>query len=109
MPYNVELEQKIDRLLPPLGTFIKKKMFGGIGYLQNGNMVFGIHKQSFVLRTSPEQAGKLLKQDFVSVFDMTGRPMKGWLLISLEYFKTDKQLLDMMNLSLDYVKTLPGK
>jgi TfoX/Sxy family transcriptional regulator of competence genes len=62
VPYNLELEAKIDRLTPDLGSFTKKKMFGGVGYLSNGNMVFGIHKQYLLLRTSPEQGDELLKR-----------------------------------------------
>jgi hypothetical protein len=109
MPYNLDLEQKLDSLAPRFGALVKKKMFGGIGYLMNGNMVFGIHRQALVLRTSSESTEELLKNEFVSVFEISGRPMKGWLLISLEGLKTEKRLLELLNLAVDYVKTLPPK
>jgi TfoX/Sxy family transcriptional regulator of competence genes len=53
MGYNIDLEDRTDRLKDRLGEIDKKKMFGGIGYLLNGNMCFGIHKESLILRTSP--------------------------------------------------------
>jgi TfoX/Sxy family transcriptional regulator of competence genes len=109
MPYNIELEKRIDRLADQSGKITKKKMFGGIGYMLNGNMVFGIHKQALLIRTSPEQAEKLLKKEFMSVFDMTGRPMKAWLLVDPGGWKTEKQLQEFLDLSIAYVKTLPGK
>ena len=84
MPYNLDLEQRLDTLSPQLGKLYKKKMFGGIGYLLHGNMAFGIHKQFLVVRTSPEQAEELLKKDSVSLFDMTGRTMPGWVTVSPE-------------------------
>jgi TfoX/Sxy family transcriptional regulator of competence genes len=109
MPYNLELEKRIDQFTDRLGKFSKKKMFGGIGYLINGNMAFGIHKQSLVIRVDPEQTPQLLDQDGWRPFDITGRPMKGWLLVSPEVLPTEKQLADILNLCLDYVNTLPKK
>ena len=84
-------------------------MFGGIRYLMNGNMAFGIHKDALVARVTPDQVDKLLKQDFVRVFDITGRPMAGWLLISPEGVRTDESLMRLLQLAVDYVKTLPQK
>jgi hypothetical protein len=109
VPYNLELERRLDQLAGRFGAMPKKKMFGGVCYLLNGNMVFGIHKQSLIIRTSPEKAEALLKRDFVSIFDITGRPMKGWILVSPRGVETDKQLLDFLNIGFDYAKTLPKK
>jgi hypothetical protein len=109
MSYNLDLEKKLDGLSTRYGTLVNKKMFGGIGYLMNGNLVFGIHKQALVLRTSTESTDELLKTEFVSVFDISGWPMKGWLLVSPDGLKTDKRLLELLNLAADYVKTLPPK
>jgi hypothetical protein len=106
MPYNTELEQKIDRLTGKLGTFAKKKMFGGVGYLMNGKMAFGIHKQELIIRTAEDHANKLLKKEFFSVFDITGRPMKGWLTVSPKGLKSDQQLFDLLKASVDYVKNI---
>ena len=109
MPYNLDLEQRLDRLLPRFGQAVKKKMFGGIGYLMNGNMAFGIHKDALVVRVAPDQADRLLKQDFVKEFAMTGRPMAGWLLVSPDGVKTDEILMGFLKLAVDHVKTLPQK
>ena len=109
MPYNLELEQRLDTLSPQLGRLFKKKMFGGIGYLLHGNMAFGIHKQYLIIRTSPEQAEKLLQKDNVKLFNITGRTMKGWVTVSPEGITDESELLDLMKLSIDYVKSLPAK
>jgi TfoX/Sxy family transcriptional regulator of competence genes len=69
MPYNIDLEQRLDQLADHLGKFTKKMMFGGVGYLLNGNMVFSIHKQSLVIRTPLERAEEMLKSDAVSLSD----------------------------------------
>jgi hypothetical protein len=109
LPYNLDLEKRIDRILDRFGILSKKKMFGGVGYLLNGNMVFGIHKQALLIRTSPKKEDKLLKREFVSIFDITGRPMKGWVLISPEGIGDDSQILELLNLGIEYTKTLPKK
>jgi TfoX/Sxy family transcriptional regulator of competence genes len=109
MPYNLELEQKLDRFTGQNWKFEKKKMFGGVGYLLNGNMAFGIHKQSLVIRTAPERAEELIKAGTAGVFDITGRPMKGWLLVSPEKLANEKQLSELLEMALQFVNTLPHK
>ena len=109
MPYNIDLEDRIDRLAPRLGNLDKKRMFGGIGYMLNGNMCFGIHKEYLLLRVSPERGEELLKSEYFSIFDITGRPMKGWVLASPDAAETEEQLLDLLKQGLDYAGTLPKK
>ncbi len=109
MAYNIDLEHGIDKVIDRLGDITKKKMFGGIGYLMNGNMCFGIHKESLVLRTSLQKSEELLKSEYVTPFDITGRPMKGWLLVSPDAVETEDQLLDMLQIATSFVETLPRK
>jgi TfoX/Sxy family transcriptional regulator of competence genes len=39
----------------------EKKMFGGIGFLLNGNMLVGVWKKSLIVRLGPEECGTALK------------------------------------------------
>ena len=109
MAYNLDLEDRIDKLQSQLGPIEEKKMFGGVGYFHNGNMCFGIHKESLVLRTSKENAEELLKNENISIFDITGRSMKGWLLISPDILETDEELLNILKEGLDFAASLPKK
>ncbi len=109
MAYDLELVQKLDRLAAGFGIFAKKKMFGGVCYLINGNMAFGIHKQWLIIRSSASDADELLKSNVAKPFALTGRPMTGWVQISSDVLKSDNQLIDMLGLSMSYVKTLPKK
>jgi len=105
MGYNRALEKRIDRLTAGL-SLDKKKMFGGIGYLTGGNMCFGIHKQSLVLRVSPGKADELMKTKQAVPFDITGRPMKGWVLVLPEVVDTDARLGKMLALGFNFAATL---
>jgi TfoX/Sxy family transcriptional regulator of competence genes len=103
MAYNVELEKQIDPLAARLGIDVKKKMFGGIGYLKSGKMAFGIHKNWLIVRTTPEKAAELLKLKGVKVFDITGRPMKGWLMIEPASLETTLVLQDLLELGVEFI------
>ena len=109
MPYNLDLEYRIEGLIAQFGGITKKKMLGGIGYLLNGNMCFGIHKEYLITRTSEEKAQELLKSEYITTFDITGKPMKGWLMVSPDYVETDEQLLSMLKLGINFAESLPRK
>ena len=109
MAYNLDLEDRIDRIIDRFGDIGKKKMFGGVCYLFNGNMCFGIHKEYLMLRTSPEKADELMRTEYFTPFDITGKPMKGWVLVSPDVLETEDQLMEMLRLGIDFVKTLPKK
>ena len=109
MPYNLDLEYRIDRLTARLGEITKKRMFGGVGYLMNGNMCFGIHKEYLIIRTSIEKAKELLNSEYITPFDITGKPMKGWLMVSPDYVETEEQLFDMLKLGISFVENLGQK
>ena len=44
----------------------EKKMFGGIGFLLNGNLLVGVRKDSLRVRLGPEQSEEALKAAHVS-------------------------------------------
>lgn len=107
MPHNIDLEYIIDKLSNQLGE-ITKKMFGCIGYLFGGNMSFGIYKKYLILRTSPKKAWDMLKSEYVTQFDITGKPMKGWVMIFPDYVETDGQLTNMLKLGIEFASNLPA-
>ena len=75
----------------------------------NRNMCFGIHHDSLVIRTDEESAKKALENKHVRVFDITGRPMKGWIMVANEGLKKKADLEKWTSLAINYVKTLPKK
>jgi hypothetical protein len=83
-------------------------MFGGIGYLYNGNMCIGIHKEELIIRYDPKKTGEINKIENVRTFDISGRPMKGWSLVSADGSK-GTSLNKWFELSFDFVKSLPSK
>ena len=108
MAYNEKLAERIRSELNGIPV-VEKKMFGGVGFLIHGNMACGVHKENMIVRVDPEKHEKLLKKPHARIFDITGRPMKGWLIIETEGLKTDKHLNAWIKEGVGFALTLPAK
>lgn len=109
MPYNEEIETRIRKITSRWKNTDHKKMFGGVCHLLNGNMLCGVYKDYLILRLKDDDAKKVLKKSFATPFDITGRPMKGWVMIEQKGFKTDDDLKKWLTLCKKFVTTLPPK
>ena len=109
MACNESLAERIRQGLARRKNVEEKKMFGGIGFLLNGNLLVGVWKDSLIVRLGPDQAEEALLEPHVEEFDITGRPMKGWVLIGLEGVKDDDQLSGWIQRAVKFVGKLPAK
>jgi TfoX/Sxy family transcriptional regulator of competence genes len=109
MPYDEEIESRIQTLTKEWPNSEAKKMFGGICRLLNGNMVCGVYKEFLILRLGETAATEAMKEQYVRPFDITGRPMKGWVMVEKKGFETDDELQEWLHKSRDFVETLPSK
>ena len=109
MAYDERLAARIRQSLARKKGIKEKKMFGGIGFLLNGNMLVGVWKDSLVVRLDPGEYDDALKEPFVKEFDITGRPMKGWVLVGAEGIESDEQLKDWIGRAVKFVGKLPAK
>lgn len=86
MPYDPALAHRVRESLAATAGLQEKRMFGGVAFMVGGNMAVGISGTDLMVRIDPAESGAALEQPGVRVFDMTGRPMKGWLLVDFERF-----------------------
>jgi len=108
MAYNEKLAERIRAEIVGI-RFVEKKMFGGVGFLVHGNMACGVHRDNMIVRVDPEKNEKLLKKKHTHVFDITGRPMKGWLMVEPDGCRTAKQVSAWVKEGLEFALTLPAK
>jgi TfoX/Sxy family transcriptional regulator of competence genes len=106
--YNLKLAERIRTDLGEI-PFVEKKMFGGVGFLLHGNMAVGVYKEEMIVRVDPQKHEKLLKKPHARIFDITGRPMKGWLMVEPDGCKTAKQLNAWIKEGVEFALTLPAK
>jgi TfoX/Sxy family transcriptional regulator of competence genes len=108
MAYDEALAERLrDRLRDASGV-AEKKMFGGLAFLTSGNMTVGVYGDDLIVRIDPDDTTDALGQTGVRAFDITGRPMRGWILVAGEVL--DDSVLDhWIEQAQDYVSTLPAK
>jgi TfoX/Sxy family transcriptional regulator of competence genes len=109
MAYDEALAQRIREALPGVPGLTEKKMFGGIAFLVDGNMACGVSKDSLMVRINPDATADVLAQPNVRVFDMTGRPMKGWVLVEPAGIQEEDDLKHWIDQGVAYVQSLPPK
>ena len=109
MAFNEALAERIRHLLARRKNVEEKKMFGGIGFLPNGNLLIGVRKDSLLVRLGPEPSDEALQEAHVSEFKITGRSMKGWVLVAPEGVEDDEQLKGWIQRALKFVGKLPRK
>jgi TfoX/Sxy family transcriptional regulator of competence genes len=109
MPYSQSLADRIRWALRSNRNVEEKKMFGGVGFLLNRNMLVGVWESSLIVRLGPETGTEALKQPHVKEFDVTGRPMKGWVMVEPDGLDTESQLSEWIEQAMRFVETLPAK
>ncbi|MEJ2271218.1 MAG: TfoX/Sxy family protein [Candidatus Bathyarchaeota archaeon] len=107
--YDLNLEKRIDKLVAYWRSIDSKKIFGGVCFLVNGNMYSGIYKDFLFLRLGKEASENVLKLPYVKPFDITGRPMKGWVMLDKTAIDTDEKLNIWLNKAKDFTLSLPPK
>lgn len=109
MPYDPKVQLRINMVLNQWPEIVEKKMFGGVCNLMRGNMVCGVYKEFLILRLGLEQAAIALDQSHCRPFDITGKAMKGWVMVAPEGFVDDAVLKAWLEKARDFVETLPPK
>jgi hypothetical protein len=72
-------------------------------------MFCGVHKDFLILRLGEEKAREALPLPFVKPFDITGRPMKGWIMVEERGFTAERELKEWLEKAKAFVKTLGSK
>lgn len=109
MAFDAELAGRIRDALVRQPGIEEKKMFGGVGFLLNGNMLVGVWRDLLIVRLGLEQGKEALLEPHVKAFDITGKPMKGWIMVEPQGVTGDDQLQVWIDLAKKFVETLPEK
>ena len=109
MPVDHALAERVRQLVSSTPGFSEKRMFGGLAFLINGNMGLGVHASELIVRINPAETDTALAKPGVRIFDLSGRPMKGWLLVSSDVLSDKKALASWANRGIEYARSLPAK
>jgi len=110
MAFDEALAERVRQRLARRKNIEEKRMFGGRGFLLNGNLLVAVRKDSLLVRVGSEQGEESLLEPHVTDFKITGRgTMKGWLVVSLEGVEGDDQLSGWIQRAVKFVGKLPKK
>lgn len=109
MAYDEILADRVGALLKGKRSIIRKKMFGGLCFIVNGNMACGVEKNKLVVRIGPDSYEKFLKQKYVRKMDFTGKPLKGFIYVMPEGLRRSDSLAKWVDRGIQFAQSLPKK
>ena len=110
MAYDEGLAQRVRTVLAVRPDVDERRMFGGIAFLIAGNMCCGVLGEDLIVRLDPAEAAKLMSPERgTRPFDVTGRPMRGWLFVAPEATAEDTDLEEWLGRAEDFASSLPPK
>ncbi|WP_151481707.1 TfoX/Sxy family protein [Streptomyces albicerus] len=109
MAYDEGLAERIRERLGAEPDVTEKRMFGGIAFLHRGNMAVGVSGDDLMVRVGPDATDTALSRPGTRVFDMTGRPMRGWILVAGSALAEDDVLGDWVDEGHAFAASLPPK
>jgi TfoX/Sxy family transcriptional regulator of competence genes len=109
MSYDETLVDQIRKLLPSRKNLTEKKMFGGLGFLLSGNICCGAWNEFLILRLGEDAARQVLGEPHARPFDITGRPMRGWVMIEPAGWQDQSRLRRWVSWAVEFTDSLPEK
>ncbi len=110
MAYDERLAERIRELVGSREDVREQKMFGGLAFLIGGNMAVAASGQGgLMVHVEPEASEQLVATTDARLFEMRGRPMRGWLRVDDGDVRTRRQLARWVELGVAYARSLPPK
>jgi hypothetical protein len=72
-------------------------------------MCCGVHRSELIVRLDPAETATALVEPHTRIFDLSGRPMKGWILVELAGLADEPALAKWLRLGTKYAGSLPKK
>ena len=110
MAFDEHLAGRVRDLLDGQPEVTERRMFGGIAFLIAGNMCCAVLRDDLIVRLDRDTAAELLESAAgMREFDVTGRPMRGWLFVGPEAIAEDEDLATWVDRAESFASSLPPK
>jgi TfoX/Sxy family transcriptional regulator of competence genes len=87
----------------------EQKMFGGICFMLNGNMLVGASPRGLMVRVGKEADGAALARPHTRPMQQSTRTMPGYVIVDNEGIASDRDLQSWLDMATAFVATLPPK
>jgi TfoX/Sxy family transcriptional regulator of competence genes len=108
MPASFDITTAVRTALASSMTLREVRMFGGIGFMLNGNLASMVSKRGLLVRVGKDRLDKALAQPGARPMIMRGRPMQGYVFVDTPDL-TKGGAKALLKLALAFVQTLPRK
>ena len=109
MAFDEGLAQRVRELLTETEGLAEKRMFGGVAWLLDANMAVGVLGPDLIGRVGPEGYDEALSERGARPFDVTGRPMRGWVMVEPDATDADEALAAWIVRGLAFARSLPPR
>lgn len=110
MAYDEALADRIRAHLEGAPLLTEKKMFGGLGFMVQGNMAVAASGQGGILvRVDPAEGEELIATTPAEPMEMRGRSMSGWLRVDGADVESEEALGAWVERGASYAGSLPPK
>lgn len=109
MAYDQELAERVRAALGPVKGVTEIRMFGGLCFTVNGNMAVGVLKDDVLVRMSPGDGRKALKEPATRPMDFTGKVMDGFLFVGPAGTANARSLKKWVGRGVSFASSLPPK
>jgi TfoX/Sxy family transcriptional regulator of competence genes len=109
MAYDETLAARIRGRIGEHPAVSERKMFGGIAFMIGGNMAVGVSGRDLMVRVGKEAHAEALARPGARPFDLSGRPMAGWLVVAPEGFSDEAQFDAWVDQGVASAESLPPK
>lgn len=109
MAYDEALAAQLREIGAGTAGLSERKMFGGLGFLVNGNLALAASGAGLLLRHPPERTEELLGEPHTDEQVMPERTMRGWLRVEPPGLSTPEDVERWARIGFSYAATLPPK
>ena len=109
MAYDAGMAEILRDDLAEVAGVSEKRMFGGLCFLLNGNMLCGIHKGGAMFRVGKAREAEALAIEGALPMAFTGRKMGGLIDVTEDGFADDTRRAAWLTLARGFVEALPPK
>lgn len=109
MAYDEQLADRVRAVIALREQVSERKMFGGVAWMIAGNMACALIGGELLVRLSREDVDAALAEPLTRPADMTGKPMRGFVIVEAEAVASDEGLAGWVDAGADFAASLPAK
>jgi hypothetical protein len=107
--YDAELADRLRAVLAGEPAVAEVKMFGALCFTVAGHLAVGVTGEELLVRMGPDGRADALSEPGVREFDMTGRPMRNWIVVGPQRIAADDELAAWADRGVAFARSLPAK